>query len=514
MRFISKINLSTILVILLIAFLFFLPDTIGYLKSDTQHKYSGNSYTWDPWDVNVYVSVIKYSQINGFKYKNLFTTQAGDNKTIVYPIYTLFGTLFRTTNPFILYNISTLLFVPFLLVSIYYFTKTLSSSHKTALLSTLTAAFAGGFGWLVYGFGINSADLTVTPFMLLNVFQRPHATLSLSLYILSLSFFYKFTKSMRFKYITLSTLLFFFSGYIYPYLYLSYAIVVLSFAVAIYLKNKYLPYLVKTILSLTFLGLCGGTYALYILNAKGLESVLSPSLNTPVFVSFLLGCGIFIIPFVTEIKKIRSDNSFLFIYFLISSQIILAYLPFGFARYYLLGIFIPLSFLTASFLESLPHGIRKVIAILFLTASFFTSFFIQLDRVLKVQNMLSPYYWNSNDLAALDFLQKNYPKNIVATYPFSNYIPAISGNSVYFGHYFQTPNSVEKIAELTSFFNNKMSENEARSFLNSNNIDFVVWKNESELWSQFPRLDKPSYRSIKEVFKNQQVVIWKVERED
>lgn len=510
MRLFWKSKIIVFFTIIAITAVFYLPDAIGYLSSNQNRVYTGNSYNWDPWDINVYVSVIKFSQINGYAYRNLFTTTELGSQAVVYPLYSLLGVVFRSINAFAVYNFSTAVFTPLLLFAIYFFVKTLSKSDKSAMFTTIIASFAGGFGWLVHDFGIESADLNNTPFMTLNVFQRPHTALALSFHLLSLAFYYQFSKTNRAKFLVLSGVLALLTAYIYPYMLLAYFFIVIAFFLVLNFKKERKYSFLKLSLCLFVVAVVGTAYSVYILSTKNLDSVLEPALKPPNLISLLSGIGLFSIPFVYLLKNMRKNHSLTFVYVLLFSQIFLAYLPLGFARYYLIGIYIPLSFLTILFFKKLSSKRKKFVIPIFLSLSFLTAFFIQMDRVIKVANQSSVYYWSENDLQAVNFLATNSTKNTAATYPFANFIPALTANHVYFGHRYQTPNSQEKAYALYSFYNNQIGSDQALGFVQSNNIDYVVWRKENNLWQGFPQLDKPNYSFLNIVFENSDYTVWSI----
>jgi len=509
-----KKNLLVIITGLVISLLYASPDIIGYLKSNKDFTYIGNSFLWDPWDVNVYVSVIKFSQIHGFQYKNPYTTLETQNNVVVYPLYTLLGTLFKYANPYVLYNLAIILFIPILTTSIFFTTFLITKSFKKAYFTVLISSFAGGFGWLLNDFGISVPDVSVTPFVLANVFQRPHTILALSAYVSSLGFCYAAIVNRERINLIFSFMFALIFILFYPYLLLSYGLTIFLFSLLHSLHVSKPKEFRGPLIYLFILSLLGGVYSYYLLSAQGLDNVFSPDLPTPGIHLFILGIGVFTVSFFKYIKKYFQDSIFLFIYTWFSVHVFIAYIPhLGFARYYFLGIFIPLTIVLLYFLESLSKKYKVFTTTLFIIFASLSCLFILIIRIVSVLKINGAYFWNRDEISAINFIRNNIESNdgIISTYPFSNFLPALSDNSVYFGHFYQTPRSQDKIELMTRFFNNKMDESEAMSFLASNNIDYVVWKNERIKWHNFPKLDKPDYKTLSKIFTNNEVTIWKVD---
>ena len=78
--------------------------------------------------------------------------------------------------------------------------------------------------------------------------------------------------------------------------------------------------------------------------------------------------------------------------------------------------------------------------------------------LITILNLNSQYYWNKEDIEAISYIKNNFSigENVISTYPFSNFLPAIVPDHVYFGHFYQTANYKEKVGKIVDFFNNKI----------------------------------------------------------
>ena len=506
----DKTILSLVIAAITVSLIFFLPDIIGYTKSDAKNLYSGNSYAWDPWDVNVYVSVIRYSQTYGFRYQNLYTTEKMQNSVIVYPFYSLEGLLLKNLNPFIIYNLSSFAVTFVLFFSIYITSLYILKNKWLALLTSILSCFAGGFGWLAIFLDIPSADTSITPFIMENVLQRPHSSLALSLYSLSLGLIYKSYKNNN-KFISLSSLFcIILASTIYPYLLLSFMLVVSAFTILRTIKDKNKNFLYKNFILLLGLLIFGLIYSFHFLKASGLNGVIRPNLKTPGFYPLLLGIGFFTIPLLLGLKRFRSSVKFQFLYIWLFVHIVLSYSLMGFGRYYFLGIFIPISLISVLLIRDYSTKIKLLYIFLIFIPTSITSVVILFSRIDNVLNKNSGSYWRVTDIEAIKYIKTNFQpgENVLSTYPFSNFIPTFIPVYTYYGHYYQTSDSIQKLTNQLNFFDNKMSEDSALGFLKKEKINYIIWKNENQNWKNAVSFNIPKYQFLKLVYKNNDYLIY------
>lgn len=79
--------------------------------------------------------------------------------------------------------------------------------------------------------------------------------------------------------------------------------------------------------------------------------------------------------------------------------------------------------------------------------------------------------------AGLDWLEKNTPRNTVVLSKITagNYIPAYSGNFVYFGHSGETPQYNERQNNVSWFFSGTMTPEKAKAFLEGAKINYIFY---------------------------------------
>lgn len=113
-------------------------------------------------------------------------------------------------------------------------------------------------------------------------------------------------------------------------------------------------------------------------------------------------------------------------------------------------------------------------------------------------------FWN-----ALLWLKQNTKRDsvVLSQYTAGNYIPAYSGNFVYFGHNPETPFFSNREQAVNDFFSGEMSLNKAINFLKSANISYVFF-GPQEKDKNVKKLD--NYSFLKPVFESNYVTIFAV----
>ncbi len=189
---------------------------------------------------------------------------------------------------------------------------------------------------------------------------------------------------------------------------------------------------------------------------------------------------------------------------------------------------IPLAILSAYFLFQLlqkwPRTIIKVIIVIIvitiISLGVVQSYFSikgQIDfihqRAVAVQPLV-PYppqvmyplkdFWN-----ALKWLETNTNHNaiVLSQYTAGNYIPAYSGDFVYFGHNPETPFYAEREPKLNNFFSGLMEDKDAYNFLKTENISYVFYGPQEKEKSV---KDISKYKFIRQVFSTSYVTVFKV----
>ncbi|HEX7542948.1 MAG TPA: hypothetical protein VF385_02625 [Patescibacteria group bacterium] len=111
----------------------------------------------------------------------------------------------------------------------------------------------------------------------------------------------------------------------------------------------------------------------------------------------------------------------------------------------------------------------------------------------------------------LKWLEKNtdHQTVVLSKITAGNYIPAYSGNFVYFGHGAETPNYNQRTEKVNEFFSGNLTEKQALNFLRTENISYIFYgpqEKENNL------RDIGVYNFLKPVYQSPLVIIYEVSR--
>lgn len=499
-----------IFIIFLALFINIFPNYYAYLNTPKGYSFLGQASWFDPWDLNVYVSAIRWGQQGNILLENLYTSLPNP-PILMYPLYTLAGFFNKNINPFLFFYFLSLIFGALLILLVWILLKPFLTNYFR-FLALFFIIFGGGLGWLFFP-NFQSADLYITGFTFISQLQRAHEAFGISLYLTSLVCFYLFTlnKKIRFNIISLCSLIILIV--FYPYYIFSYILICGSYSLLKFLRNndkisiKFL--FINLIISIPILLI----YYNHINSNQTFSSVFSQKLSTPNIIEILSGYGILflLVLFQVKTKKLFPGKLFLNLWFFIS--IFISYLPMGFARFYLRGLFFPLVILAVYGLINLSKS-QKKIKLIILCLVFIvpiSTFFIFFKRIDEVKNINPWYYLPNSAVKILDEipLTKLYSQNMLSFYQMGNYIPTQSIFRVYFGHLIQTPDSSEKIQNLIDFYGNNYDEKTALKFLKKNYITYVYYgMEEQNLTIKLNQSDKLNYRFLIPKFKNNFVTIF------
>lgn len=119
--------------------------------------------------------------------------------------------------------------------------------------------------------------------------------------------------------------------------------------------------------------------------------------------------------------------------------------------------------------------------------------------------LYSNVYISNNHWQAVDYLKKETPNNsiVLSNEYMGNIIPAYTHNISYFGHPVHTKDFYIKQHEISLFYGNNLSDEEAKTFVKKNNINYIYFGPDEKSTT-----DKLKYPFLKEVFKKNDVSIF------
>lgn len=109
----------------------------------------------------------------------------------------------------------------------------------------------------------------------------------------------------------------------------------------------------------------------------------------------------------------------------------------------------------------------------------------------------------------LKWLEKNTNRTdvVLSEITAGNYIPAYSGNFVYFGHFGETPHHQQRWQNVKLFFSGNLTDKDAYQFLINENVNYIFYGPQEKEYNQD---DIGRYNFLKPVFQTPIVIIYKV----
>ncbi len=508
-----KLCCSTIVLILIVIFTVNLlnrgPDLIKSLTKPANKWYTGQASWFDPWDHNVYFSAIGWGKRGGLTFPNLYDTQS-KKPMLVYTAYVLIGRLtgFLNLSNSLSFHLAAVFFSFILGIIIWWFLGVFIREKKEKTIIFILLIFGGGLGWLFFP-QLVLPDLGQPGFTLESAFRRPHEAISLSLFLLAVGLFWQGIKIKKNKLLILGALSTFLMSFFHPYSFLTLIVIFFSYGIFYWLKNNSTQYFKILILLL----LSGAAWFLVIgkslIDNPGFSGLIQQVQSSPAPLLAVLGWGVlFPLTLAGLFSKTDSkEDNFFKIWFIFGWMII--YLPFGFQRLLIRGLWFPVVILAVKSLSWLAKKFNLnyiSLAVILIVISNFTSFSTFFRRLNE-----SPenrwIYLSADEGEVINYLRlkgKN-EQGVLASYRIANLIPAQSTKRVWAGHEFQTPNFNDRIRKVNKFFSGTMTDDEARSFLNKTKTSWVFFGLDEQEIAQSKKL---KYEFLKPVIKKNDVILY------
>lgn len=471
-----------LLIILFILFIYHYPDIFALYHVPSGMVYlSQNSY-FDPWDVNLYVSAIRYGQHAGIALPNLYTTTP-NLPVYIYSVLTTLGMIFKTADPFLVFHWAAVATGILLIFGMFWGIVSLGFSYLKSMLLVYVVSLAGGFGFL--GNSLSSADISSSAFTFYSTFQKPHEALGVLGYIISLILFYRLCIDKEISYVKLFFLVCFLSisVFIYPYFLISYFLTAGLFSFYLFRTKGKKLFGILMIATLPAFIISLFSYTQFLINPTFGNVGINLGLN---IFSVFLGYGILIPVFVYYLFFIPKTKLGVFLSIWIFVTIILAFLPIGPGKIFFRGSFFPFCvvFVIAidAFLKKKQSWNKYLVYGLFSILLMGTGFYIFYSRMTNSYSSNPWTYMSTEEFSVITYLNKNAKpgSGVLTYYMLSNQIPAFTNNRVFIGHHLQTPDESKKTNEAAYFIAGAGNIETKRNFLVKNNISYFVWGKKEE----------------------------------
>lgn len=499
------LGLGFIFIVGVILFVNYYPHYYGLINTPDHYSYSGQASWFDPWDINNYFATIKLAQIDRSVFLSNINTTEHIKPAFIYPLYTISAILFPNINNIMLYHILAIVCGIALATGIFVFSQLILKKYLYSFYSLILISLGGGLGFLFSSPEV-SADLQVPGVTFLSNFQKPHEAVAALLYMSSLLFFYLSVEKKRVFYLLLSILSFILLIPIYPYRLLSFFFItsIFTFYTFVRIQNKY-PFMYLGVFSIVIFPLT--LFYIFHFLHSGFSVLTNYEPHRITFSSLFLGYGFFILFFLYQLFWIKNKTPLIwFLNFWILVSMSLSLLPFGISRLYISGLLFPMSLLLVNFLKNhfrhsqLPAVFMMLVVLILILP---TSVYTFNKRTAEVYNNNIWFYIPTSFQQSLDFLEDSKTDGVLALPPLSSYIPAQTGKHVYFGIKDQSPQYDEKLKVAETFYSGAMTEKEAKSFLDQNDINMVAVAVEED------KSNRLSYPFLTVVYANEEVEILK-----
>ncbi|MBI2617199.1 hypothetical protein HYW55_03645 [Candidatus Gottesmanbacteria bacterium] len=462
-------------VIFLAIFFAKFPTLYHWFNTPEGYWYPKQTSWFDAWDTNFQVSYMRYGQLYGMGLVNTYAT-IPHGPVYIYQYYTFLGVINRLFNldPFILFHIASIVTGIVLIVACYMVAKELFSDQIIRLSAFVVMVLGGGFGFLsLLSF---SADLKIAGFTLVNALERGHDALSTVCLLLTFVFLHKFFQTFSRSSLYWAGVFSCISILLHPPFAVVYLLIGLIVSLWIYVIKKIKITVLYPIAIVLFFGIYYLSALSALLDNPGFSGLINQKLFNVDSLSLVSGFGLLSIPLFIGLVfgKNSLKMSLVKIFFL--SQLFFALSPFGFHLYFMKGVFIwavTLAFLM--FPDLIPNRRYLLIAVTFVTLFSLLPRFYVFQKLIKIEKNNSFFFLSESEGDMLSKIERlPQGSSILSLYRIGNYIPAHSNNRVYFGHKFQTPNSLEK-ETLAKAFYSKMDKERQLEFIRNNTIDFVYY---------------------------------------
>ena len=505
--------LSLLGLIILTEFIAKFPVLFHALNTPPGYWFVKQNTFFDAWDINVYVSMIRYGQRAGMMVQNMYTTIPHPGM-FVYQFYALLGVInrFLQLDPFLLFHLASVVTGIILILVVYHLTQEFFADTFFRLISTVVVVLGGGFGWLPYFY--KAADIRGPGFTLYSALDKGHEGLSTACYLIGTVYLFRYWKRGRLNDLLISTAATVITVMIHPYMILLFLAISSSLLVWQVVK-KIQPTMFWSIVPTSLFSAVYYFFVFYLSRTNpGFSGLIGQYLPKTELASYIAGVGILGLFLIWEfLFGSWKNEDIVFLKLCALFHLIFVYLPVGFSPLYIRGFFFWIVLLAFIGLKHLISNTRLQtgIALGVLIIALFSRGYIFLDLLITRVN--NPFYFLPLSEAKAFETMKQFPADsrILSLYYMGNHIPAHTDNRVYYGHWFNTPNGKETAEQVKRFY--LLGPAQQQKFLSDHGIDYVYYgseerglrlKNNLSVNNPFPHF------SI--VYQNEDVIIYRLDK--
>ena len=516
-----------------------LPYYFGLFITPEGMKFMG--WIHNPDEHNVYLSWMRQAREGQLFFFDRFTTEPQAARFFNL-FFLVLGFASRVTHlPLVvIYHLARLLFGFLLLAAIYALAARFTSNLITRRLAFWLTAFGSGLGWLWwllnfpggrrpvdFGPGLVMPEAITFLSLLLNpLFCFSVWLLITGLLLLLISF-----QLRSVKWAIWSGVVFLILGNVHSYdMFTAYG-VVLVYLVVLGLTERRFPKAeigLAALAGLLSLPSVAYQYLVFRTNPVFQEKALTLTLSPPLldyFLSFGIPLLLAILGVVAIIRYRRKEQLFPVVWCIISFALV--YLPVSFQRKLAEGLQVPICLLAALWVGDYLGGRlnRRGIAWAGLAAILLAvpsnGFFLAeahqaliTNNAAKAQFLMPPFYLYQEQLEGIHWLEEDsHPDQAVLCTPLiGSYIPGLSGNRVYVGHWAETLHYGQKLQIMHQFFRSetshtgRMAELSRKALIKSEGLDYLFYGPYEQELGDFRPDQSPLMESV---FRNRLVTIYR-----
>lgn len=527
-------------------FLSFVPFLYAWLTAPANAQFMG--FIFNATDGNSYLVKMQEGREGSWLFHLIYSPEHDAGAFIFVP-YLLLGRLAGLLNlsNILMYHLARLICGLALLLVSYRFISWFFVDKKQRQLAFLLICFGAGVGWLLLPFvGTSSTDMWVAESLsFFSVLVAPHYPLATALLLLSILCVVKaFEGESIWPNFGKAAIVAFVLGWVHPFLVISLGVITGVYLLRLCLQKRQLA--LGCWVGLSVVGLAGLPGPVYTYIATNSDPVLKAWMSqnqtlSPAPWYYLTGYGlIFVLAVfggwkvernkfaVKSPEKLEQQRFRLLTTWVIVTAVLL-YLPLSFQRRFVEGLQMPLVCLCVygfyevfwtTYQSRHPKAKPKRWANRLVLISSISTIVIVLILVVDVNaredaasgTPAHPLYLYNGEVDALNWLNTHTRQDdTVITGPIDgNYIPARSGNRVFYGHELETIDLAQKAQLLRQFFEAATPQAFREQLIKTYNLHYLYFGiEEKHLLGDAPEFD-PAQTGWPIVFQNQWVTIYQL----
>lgn len=467
-----------------------LPYLVGIMITPHGAKFVGFTYNID--DACVYSSWIRQIANGSFFIRNQYTTepQTALQFNLFFIVLGLISR-FLHLSPAAVLHLSRIVLGFGLLFVIYKFAKRFLDDRMERLLIIPIVGLSSGLGWLMRGMQGHSGSVDLwqpEAITFLSLYLNPLFLIGMILMVASLHFLYRMKDTGSWRDAVLAGIMLLLLGNVHTYDVLTVGAVWSAYLVFDCIKTRSIKW--RTVgLSIVsaVIAIPSVAYQVYLYtHVDVFRQRVESAAPSPAIWAYLLGYGLLLVLAIIggwlSVKKKR-DTALLYIWAIVGFAI--PYIPVAQQRKLVMGLHIPISILAVITISSICKKagprLSTAIAVLATVALIPTNLlFMASDIRMLQENTTAPHYRPfimDSEMQSLNWLRDNTkPCDTVLAFPdIALLTPAVAGNSVYYGHWSETPDYGTKLNEWMTFVSASTPDSWRKAFLIESKARYIVY---------------------------------------